>query len=254
MRILTFDIETSPHLSFHFGRWNQNIPAGNTVEESRMICWAAKWYGEKEVMCMTEWEDGQDAMLTGIWELLDEADVVIGFNSDKFDIKRVNAEFLEANWPAPSPYQRIDLLKQARKHFAFSSNRLKDLLEKLGLTPKLEQFAGMKLWIDVAYHRAKRAQNRMRKYNIQDVKSTEEFYDYMLGWIDPHPNWGHFADDVSDPDNPVCPNCGEQDMSPHKKRYTKVTSYMQWHCGSCGKYARGRKALTKSKDNQGILA
>jgi len=256
MNILTFDIETSPHLSFHWGRWQQNIPKAFTVSESSTLCWAAKWYGskKKDVMAMTLWDDGHDAMIEGIWELLDEADVVIGFNSNKFDVKRVNAEFLRLGLGAPSPYQKIDLLLQAKKHFAFSSNKLKDLLIELGLTPKLEDNVNMQLWMDVVYSNKKAAQNRMNAYCKQDVSSTEELYNYLLGWIDPHPNWGLFVNDVSNPDNPVCPNCGGQHLHKHKKRYTKVKSYMQWYCNDCGKYSRGRKALVKAKDDQGILA
>lgn len=253
MRILTFDIETSPHLSFHWRRWQENIPYQNTIDESHVTCWAARWYGESDVMFMCEWEDGLEAMLTGIYELLEEADVVIGFNSNKFDVKRLNAEFLRMGWTPPSPYQKIDLLLAARKQFAFSSNRLKDLLKELDLTPKLEDNANMQLWMDVHFE-VKAAQNRMKRYNIQDVKSTEEFYEYMLPWITSHPNWGHFADDVSNPDDPICPTCGTQNMERHKRRYTTVKSYTQWRCKDCGSYHRGRKALLKKSEDQGILA
>ena len=255
MRILTFDIETSPHLSFHWRRWQENIPKQNTVVESETLCWSAKWYGskKKDVMAMASWIDGHEAMIQGIWELLDEADVVVGFNSNKFDVKKLNAEFLRYGIGAPSPYMKVDLLLQVKKHFNFSSNRLKDLLKELGLTPKLEDNANMQLWMDVVYAEKKSAQNRMLAYCKQDVVSTEEFYTYMLGWIDPHPNWGLFVNDVSDPDNPVCPNCGGRHMVKHKKRYTKVNSYMQWHCNDCGKYSRGRRSLTKLKTTEGVL-
>lgn len=254
MKILIFDIETSPHLSFHWRRWQENIPRANTIKESQVLCWAAKWHGEKNVMFMSEWEHGFDAMMSGIWDLLDEADVVVGFNSDKFDVKRINSEFLRLGWHAPSPYMRIDLYKQTTKHFAFSSNRLKDLLKELGLSPKLEDNANMELWMDVVYNKKGPARNRMKRYNIQDVRSTEEFYDYMLGWIEPHPNWGLFVDDVSDPKNPVCPNCGKRHLVKHKKRYTKVKSYQQWFCNNCGRYSRGRAALKTKKEDQGVLA
>ena len=254
MKILTFDIETSPHLSFHWRRWQENIPKANTVAESQTICWAAKWFGEKGVMAMSEWKDGHEAMIEGIWHLLDEADVVVGFNSNKFDIKKVNTEFLRYGLQAPSPFMKIDLLLQTRKHFNFSSNRLKDLLKELELTPKLEDNANMELWMDVVYGKKKSQQNRMLAYCKQDVKSTEEFYEYLLGWIDPHPNWGLFVDDVADGERPVCPNCGGRHLVKHKKRYTKLKAYQQWHCKSCGKYSKGRKALARAKDDQGVLA
>ena len=241
MKIWIFDIETSPHLSFHFGRWQQNIPADHTVEESAVSCWAGKWHGETGISFMSVWDDGHEAMMEGIWNALDEADVVIGFNSNKFDVKRVNAEFLRLGWEAPSPYDKVDLLVQARKHFAFSSNRLKDLLVELDLTPKLATEGGFRLWMDV-YFREKKALKNMEEYNKQDVLSTEEFYDYMLGWISPHPNWALYVND----DAPVCPNCGSENIKKHKIRRTKVRKYQQWHCQACGSYHRGRKALEKT--------
>jgi len=253
MKILTLDIETSPHLSFHWRRWQENIPRQNTIAESQILCWAAKWHGEKPVTFMSEWDHGFEEMMGGMWAMLDEADVVIGFNSDKFDIKRINSEFLRLGWGAPSPYMKIDLFKQTKKHFAFSSNRLKDLLKELGLSPKLEDNANMQLWMGVVYEKRKSDRRRMKNYNIQDVRSTEELYDYMLGWIDPHPNWGLFVDDVNNPDNPVCPNCGGRHLHRHKVRCTRVKTYQQWYCTDCGKYSRGRKSLKKGKDDQGVL-
>jgi len=252
MKIFTLDIETSPHLSFHWRRWQENIPAANTIEESQVLCWAGKWYGKKGLEFASEWDDGFEGMMEHLWYCLDEADVVVGFNSNKFDIKRINAEFLRLGWEAPSPYQKVDLLLQAKKHFAFSSNRLKDLLKELGLTPKLEDNANMRLWMDVVFSKLKGAQKRMAAYCKQDVKSTEEFYEYLLGWIDPHPNCGLFVNDAKG--KLICPNCGSHRVKKHKLRYTKVNAYQQYKCGDCGKYARGRNTLTKAKENPHVLA
>lgn len=253
MKILIVDIETSPHLSYHFRRWQENISPEQTIEETRTICWAAKWHGEKPVTFMSEWTDGFQPMIEGIWHLLDEADVVVGFNSDKFDIKMLNTEFIRMGLSAPSPYQRVDLYKQATKHFRFSSNRLKHLLKELGLTPKIEDIdKGLQLWIDVVHWKKKASQNRMRAYNIQDVRSTEELYDYMLGWIDPHPNWGLFVNDDTD-ETPTCPNCGSKHLSKHKVRRTRVRVYQQYQCQDCGKYARGRKNLGPVGTDNGVL-
>jgi hypothetical protein len=128
MKILILDIETSPHLSWHWGRWKQNIPHKQTVTESAVLCWAAKWYGQKKVHFGSRWYDGHEYMMEKLWLLMDEADVVVGYNSKKFDVKRINSEFIRLGWEQPSPYDQVDLLLQVRKHFAFSSNRLDDVL------------------------------------------------------------------------------------------------------------------------------
>lgn len=252
MKILTIDIETSPHISMHWRRWQENIPQEFTLEESRMISYAAKWYGNRKVYFGAEWEDGRESMLNDIWMLLDEADVVIGFNSKRFDVKRLNTEFVLTGLQAPSPYEQVDLLHQVKKNFAFSSNRLKHVLKNLGLTPKLEDNVDMQLWREVCIDKRKAAMRRMKAYNIQDTKSTEELYDYLLGWISPHPNWGMYVDDLGG-ERPVCPNCGGRHLVRHKVRRTSVRRYQQWHCNDCGKYARGRKHLDSGPDASGVL-
>ena len=250
MRIFTFDIETSPHVSFHFGRWQQNIPAQNTINESHMTCFAAKELGKKKVTFRSDWTHGQEVMLDTLWDIMDEADVIVGFNSNKFDIKRVNGEFLTAGYSPPSPFKKIDLMLQAKKHFAFSSNRLKDILKRLGLSPKLEDNANMALWMDVHFG-DKGAQKRMKEYNIQDVRSTEELYEYMLGWIQPHPNWGLFVNDLDG--RPVCPNCGSRHV--HKRGFetTKVRKYQRYQCQDCGSFHRGRASLGDTGPKTGVL-
>ena len=49
MKILILDIETSPHTGFHWGLFQQNISIGQLIESSSVLCWAAKWLGEKKV-------------------------------------------------------------------------------------------------------------------------------------------------------------------------------------------------------------
>jgi predicted RNA-binding Zn-ribbon protein involved in translation (DUF1610 family)/DNA polymerase elongation subunit (family B) len=252
MKILTLDIETSPHISVHFGRWQQNISPDWTLEESRILCWAAKWLDFKTVHFSSEWTDGFEEMMGRLYAMLDEADVVVGFNSNKFDIKRINAEFLRLGWTPPSPYQKVDLLLQAKKHFAFSSNKLKHLLLELGLTPKIDEKVDMQLWMDVCVHKKAAARKLMKEYNKQDVLSTEELYGYLLGWIEPHPNWGLFVNDEGNTE-PTCPNCGSQHVVKHKVRRTKVRVYQQYHCQDCGAYSKGRKNIGLSGTDNGIL-
>lgn len=253
MKILTIDIETSPHLSAHFGRRNLFINPEATLEESEIICFASKWLGQKKVHYMDVWTSSKEDMLAVLWEMLDEADLVVGFNSRKFDLKRINAEFLIHHMTPPAPYAQVDLYAEARKHFSFSSMRLKHLLKELGLTPKLEDNADMKLWVDACFLGDPVAQKRMKQYNIQDVKSTEEFYEYMLGWIKPHLNWGLFLSDEED-NTPICPNCGSKDLIKKGLEHTKVRTYQRYKCKSCGAHHRGRRNLAKPGADSGILA
>ena len=46
-----------------------------------------------------------------IHQLMDEADVMVGWNSAAFDRKHLNREFLQAGMTPPSPSREVDLMK-----------------------------------------------------------------------------------------------------------------------------------------------
>jgi hypothetical protein len=50
MKRLLLDIETSPSVVYSFDMWGANIDAGKVITPSVMMCWAAKWYGEPEML------------------------------------------------------------------------------------------------------------------------------------------------------------------------------------------------------------
>ena len=253
MKILSFDIETSPHLSAHFGRWKVNIPPEHTLEESRTICFAAKWFDKSKVIYEDIWNNTEENMALEIYDLIDEADVVVSYNGKKFDMKKLNTLFLEYGWGPPSPVMHVDLFTQVKKHFNFSSNKLKHVLKRLGLTPKLEDNVKMELWIQSCFKNDEKARRLMKRYNIQDVKSTEELYNYMLGWIDPHPNWGLFVEDDGT-NTPICPNCKSERLVKKGLEHTKVRSYQRYKCKDCGAHHRGRRNIGRPGVENGVLA
>ena len=44
-KILCFDLENTPILSYHWSRYNINVSPIQTLEESRVLCFGAKWVG-----------------------------------------------------------------------------------------------------------------------------------------------------------------------------------------------------------------
>lgn len=50
LRLLMLDIETSPNLAAVWGLFNVNIGINQIIKPGGTLCWAAKWYGEKEIM------------------------------------------------------------------------------------------------------------------------------------------------------------------------------------------------------------
>jgi DNA polymerase III epsilon subunit-like protein len=253
-KILVFDIETAPTKAYVWGGWNQN-PAQNidmVQSEWFMLTWSAKWLFEDKIMTgkLTSKEalNEDDSRITkAMWELFDEADVVIAHNAIRFDVKKLNTRFLLHGLSSPSHYQVIDTLVHARKRFSLISNKLDYLARFLGLEGKL-QHGGFITW-KKCLEGDEEAFNEMEEYNIQDVRVLEEVYLKMRAWIKPHPNMGLFvADDIT-----CCPTCGSSDMTQEGSYSTYVNTYDTHRCNSCGSLSRSRKTSVSKDKKQNLL-
>ena len=237
-KILLFDIETAPMKSFLWSIWQKGVQPDQVTNDWFILTWAAKWLFDSKPL--SEGLTGKEArkesdtsILKGIWQLLDEADIVIGHNSDKFDIRRLNTRFLINGMGPPLPYRSIDTLKVVQKHFAFSSNRLDQVNKTLGLPRKME--TRFELWKKCREGNDK-ALKKMRKYNKRDVNILEETYLTLRPWIKSHPNLGLYLD----LDEPVCSNCGSTNIEWKGYYYTNVSKFRSGRC-ECGANVRMRQ-------------
>lgn len=241
-RILTFDIETSPHLSWHFDTRNVFISAIQNVQPSRIVCWAAKWHGRNTVMFQSEVEGTHIGMLHGIRDLLDQADVVVTYNGNGFDIPRVNWEFEQCGIPAPSPYVSVDLYNVVKKEFRSApfSRSLDYVTKNLSLTGKLAHEGYFHLWLAMNGEdekKARRAWNVFRRYNKRDVVTTEELFDLLESKITTIPAIGLFAEELPSleiPDCPRCPDGGRPTRQGYKR--TKTRRYARFQCQACARW------------------
>src|SRR5699024_11025709 len=108
LKVLTLDIETRPNLAHVWGLWQQNVGLSQIVERGHFICCVATAYGDNTPIFMSDHHDGHDAMIEGIWRLLDEADAVVTWNGVSFDMKHLRREFVLAGLTPPSPWKDID--------------------------------------------------------------------------------------------------------------------------------------------------
>lgn len=232
VRVLAIDIETSPNLAHVWGLFDQTVSLSQLRESTEMLCFAAKWLGEKGTMFHSQHADGREAMVRAAHDLLDQADVLLHFNGKSFDVKHLNREFLLAGLTPPSPYRQIDLLLAARSKFKFPSNKLQYISTALGLTGKAKH-EGHDLWVKCMAGDAA-AWKRMERYNKQDVVLLEELYEKLLPWLPNHPNVNLYGTDG-------CPNCGSDKLHRRGYAYTGVSKYQQFHCTRCGSYFRSGK-------------
>lgn len=236
MRILFFDLETSPMTAHTWGLWQQNVSLSQIVASTEVICFGAQWHGEKKVYFHSVHHDGKAGMLEALHALMDEADVIVGWNSKGFDHKHINREFLEAGMLPPSPTKDFDLMALVKRLFRFPSNKLDYVAQRLGVGAKV-QHTGFQLWLDVMAGDEK-AWRTMRKYQIQDVKLLVELYEKLRPWADGQvPN---AALTNGKPDS--CVACGSDHLTIRGRYYTSAGSYPRYRCHDCGKWQRRKTA------------
>jgi tRNA(Arg) A34 adenosine deaminase TadA len=230
MKLLLLDIETAPHLSATWGLFDQNVALDQLIEPGFTLCWAAKWYGEKEVM-FESIVTGKKKMVRSIHKLLNEADAVCHYNGKKFDIPTLAKEFLLMELEPPSPSKQIDLLEVARRKFRLASNNLDFVAGQLGLGNKTKH-KGMALWLG-CMKKNPEDWAVMEAYNKQDVLLLEKVYDRLLPWIDNHPNRSVMEDAE------CCPKCASAIYQARGSAITTAGIYPRFQCKSCGTWFRG---------------
>jgi len=184
-----------------------------------------------------------------MWQLLDEADIVVAHNGKGFDVKKMNTRFILHDMPPPSSYSVVDTLLVAKRNFGFTSNKLAFLTDKLcKVYKKLDhgKYPGFELWNQCLAGNIE-AWDEMKHYNQYDVLSLEELYYRMLPWDNTHPNVALYYND----NLPRC-RCGCQDMHWIGYRYTQVSKFDEFRCDSCGGTVRGRVNLV-DKEKLGNL-
>jgi len=170
-KILLFDIETAPMEVYVWTTsYKQFIPHTNIIKDENgeekswyVLSWAAKWlYDENvisDIVTPKETKTRDDKrILKSIWKLLDEAEIVIGHNGDRF---------------------------------AFVSNKQDYLTKHFKLEQKLS--TNFQLWVD-CIHGDQEQLNKMEEYNRHDVMGLEEVYLKLRPYIKNHPNLGVLVD------------------------------------------------------------
>jgi hypothetical protein len=245
-KIFLFDIETAPIMAYVWSIWKQNVGMNQIVHDWRMLTWAGKWLDSDEILydsCHLHGDTDDDKpILASLWQCLDEADIVVAHNGNKFDIKKVNARFLQRGFKPPSPYRKIDTLLEAKKNFAFTSNRLDSLGKALGVGGKVET-GGFSLW-SRCMNGDHTAFEEMVEYNIGDITLLEDVYLALRPWMHNHPNVAVYDDDVE----PACPKCGGTHLQYRGYATTQVSKFRRFQCQDCGGWGRERiNVLDKDK-------
>lgn len=248
LKVLLLDIETLPNEAYVWQVWKENIYPEKLKKEWFMLSWSAKWLGQKriysEILSKEEIKREDDSsILVNLRSLIDEADVLITHNGDRFDIPAINTRFIMNDIKPPSPPRSIDTLKICRRLFKFNHNTLNSVARNLGVGEKTEH-KGFKLWGDCK--RGNRdALRLMKKYNKNDVIILEKVYEKLKPFVPNHPNLSVNEDDLS------CRSCGSTNVEKRGFRYTNISKFQRYVCNDCGSWSSARQNL-KNKEQMSV--
>jgi hypothetical protein len=256
--IKLIDIETSPLESYTWGLWQQNVGLNQIKTGWTILSFAVKDLGKKAVRYYDTSGYGADnvrddsMLIELLWHELNSADIVVAQNGKRFDVKKINARLVEAGFKPYSPIRVVDTLLAAKAHFAFTSNKLEWMTDKLTASKKSkhDKFPGFELWKECLKDNPK-AWKEMRKYNIQDVVSLEELYLTLRPWITGHPNVAAYN---SIGEAIACPRCGSEDLREAGDWLTNVSKYKRYSCGGCGGWARSRYTTNTIEKRRSLLS
>lgn len=241
MRTLVLDLETSPANLLGWGLFDQNFSLAQVIDPGGVICFAAKWVGEKKMFFHSEYDEGGRAgVAKAAWDLMDEADCIAHFNGTSFDTKHLHREMLLAGLGPPSPHKPIDLMRISKANFRWLSNKLQHISEQLEIGSKLKH-EGFELWTSWMAGDP-RAIKLMTRYCKQDVLLTEQLFVALEQWL-PKTVRPNMAIGLA---GPACPGCGSSDLKKFGFYYSPTGAYQRHRCNVCLRVSRDSARVAKS--------
>ena len=253
-KILIFDLETAPSLSYTFGRWKQNISQDAIAEEGGwIICATYKWLGDSEVHTLMfpkaiAFRDDSHICMK-LWDLYEQADAVVAHNAIGFDHKILQGRCLVNNLPPLPAVKVLDTLQMAKKNFRLNSNKLDSIAQVLELGSK-NQTGGISLWINTLEGDTT-SQQKMLEYCKQDTLLLEQvFLKLRVYGQASNFNASHYYKDNAE----RCPVCGSLEVEETGRSvFTDVSEFAEVQCQECHAVHRKRKPLNNKEKRQAML-
>lgn len=236
-KILYFDIETTPLLSWVWSTGNQYVTAEQILEESKITSISWVWDDKVKAQHLT-WSREQDdlLMLKRFVEIANTADLIIGHNGENFDVRHINARLSYHNLPQINIACIEDTLKQTRKAFRLPSYKLAYLVKYFKVGKKMD--VPMQVWLDVWLKNDRKQLELMAKRSDSDCLILKKLYNRIKPYVKTKFNHAVYEGRI------CCPSCGGN----LKKNGLKVTisgKKQQYQCTQCGKNSVDGKNLLK---------
>ncbi len=232
IKCLILDCETTPN---HGWFWRpgskQSISHKQIIEERKIICISYKWAGQKKTHTLDFGLRKQDDthLLKEITKLINEADIVVGQNHDRFDLPWIQGRlFIKGLEPIKNRPGLItlDTLKLARGTLGLNAFRLDYMSKVIGRKGKIVM--EIEDWLNIIYHKDKKSWAKMLKYCPDDVNETEQLLYRQL----PYVKLTGFLGELQKGILRICPDCKSIKTKKRGKRGSK-DGKQRYQCNDC---------------------
>jgi len=234
-KILFYDIETTPLKAWVWRLGKQVVnhhQLVDTYNSYKIICISYCWNNNSRAKCLA-WGNNQNSskIIKEFDEIIKQADITIGKNSDNFDIKHINFQRMINGHPGMPEWIMYtdDVEKQMRRHFILPSYSLDYISKLIGRSGKHP--ISLSDWIKIVENNDKKSLKKMIKYNLKDVEDTRAVWNKILPHITPRFNMATFYDDLR------CKSCGSKKIHRNGTRVRGKTRYQSFYCNVHGGYA-----------------
>lgn len=241
LKVAHTDIETAPELSWHYGSWDINIGFDQTEVPMQITSIGYMFEGDKKVT-VKSWDypsnnpygflvpNKDKKLLEEIVPVLNSADIVIGQNLDKFDVKKIQWRLNELKLPPLKNLITVDTLKMSRKVFSPPTHKLDFKSKCYGRGGKIKQ--DMRDCIDVAKGDPKKTTTRLI-YNGKDVLDERHaMWREIDYWKLPASIVKMLMNYIKDP-RPHCIKCAARRQKRFDVKRTKVGKEFKYQCINC---------------------
>jgi hypothetical protein len=243
-KIITLDLELAPRIATIWRPGQQYVGVDQLLQDTAVISAAVKQYGVKktEYLCTHDTNPGNlrdDFELMGwLHERLAGADLIVAHNGIRFDIPVIRERMASHGLPPFRMPKCHDTYFMYAKTMQGASGKLAWLSQKFSDLEKSDhaKFHGNKLW-DGYMAGNPAALAEMKKYNIRDVESTEQVWEFMLPW------WTAQTPALLGMDGTACGVCGGDKLELAGTVTPGTRTYYQYQCGTCGSFSRETKSV-----------
>jgi len=235
---LYIDCETSYAVGKFWGHRTYNVDILDIIQDTRVIMVGFMKHSDKKAksVCLKDFKGYKPGIFNindrGVvekaWELMNSHEVIIGQNSDKFDVPLLMARFWAYGMPAPKGFDQEDTRKRAKKAFFLASYKLNHMLKYRGL-PQKKDAGGLGAW-DAVIEEGK-GWEKMGEYCRNDVEVLRPLWASMAGYGKNKTIANHFTRKLDH-----CPSvtCMSKEIRKNGPRPLASGWKQKWYCFDCG--------------------